>query len=875
MNIKYRHYITHSSVQTEVFPLNFKENCTLDWEDQDTEIFKRKVLKGSLNFGNRPEEGVSDYTYFKAINDDNTQRCDELSYELQRSCDNGATYTTFWNGYFVVTDGEFDLDRCRFSVEPLPDDAYRCILENQEKEFTISVVGPIRSSTFLIPDYEYFICRDSIGACNSLRPTPVDGWTVFHTEVIDSVTTTIYYREQAIVACEAGSPTPPDDSGSWSLDSSGAYPTCVYGLAKYVRTPTTIYTNNPNPYVQAGNCNDDGSYSPPPHRQRLVVTKSNSASAPIVVGKSVVFGGCSETYSVKYPKNNATYLWSITGTGNSITSGSTTSQVTCSIANTGTISVVETTPCGASASGSQAFTIGPPAYNSETAIIGNTEMCVGETQVFFFNASTGRTLIDLNANSTIVNGGGGFYEITALAAGLIILDWNGGGVCDSLAVPGLTITVLPANKKRKTVPIYGASSVCQSDQTSYFAKYSSTGTYTWKVVGGTILAGQGTAVIFVEWDGSAGTGYVYLQEEINGDCSCEWILITDPDGAIQCDTDTHPPFYFCPPISKTVYDKTRLLYDMFNYFRTAICPAINSITSDFFEWNPIGDTPGYLAGNNYVTGATNHVNLLALAEKADMLGLTSENPNSKLSWKILTEIVRECFQVYWYIDSLGNARFEHIKYYLRSVKFDLTSIPFKSKSFYRNIFSYQKDKRPKYERFHWSEAISTDFVGSEISYSSLCVNKNSKENVSSNGLSYITTDLAYIATSPSRINKDGWALIALELSSGMYAVAIEAGLITTIPQPNAHLSWANLHYNYFRYYRVLLEGTMNLISQTFLSVKRTKIQKGVKFNYCCSDDLDGQTDLITTQVGDGSISGASLSLKSDLLQTDLLFESDE
>lgn len=889
MNIKYRHYITHLGIETEVFPLSFRDSCTLDWEDDDKEIFKRKVLKGKLKFSNI--KSITDYTYFKSINDDPLQRCDELSYRLDRSCDNGASYITFWNGYFVTTDGEFDIDRCVFTVEPLPDDIYRCILEHSEDEFTLNVRNRVYVSAYLLPNYEYYVCRNTSGVCDASRPLPNASttWLVLHTEQIDGVYTTIYYREIARVACEASTPVAPNGSG-WALKSD----TCsIDGLATYVRAPATIYTpNNPSPYVQAGNCISGASY-PPPHRKRLTVTKQNTTPTPIIRGKSaiallggpVIYSCDTETYFID-DNPGSTYVWSISGSGNTIDSGQGTYKVNVTLHSAGTISVIETTACGASSSASQAITLtgggsGTSTYNSNVEMIGREEVCAGSTGEYYLNASIG-SYLDISggtsAGSTIDSGtttnGITKYLITFGTTGTVGLLWNGGASCDSSTAP--TIGTLTVKSQPKTPGIKGETTVCKSQQSKYLVPINdSISAYNWVVSGGTITAGQGTNEITVTWDGSAGTGYVYCYETIAGDCGCEWIKIVDSAGSAECTSETEPTFYFCPPDSKVIYDRPRLVYDLLDYVKTDICPEITQIVSDFFEWNPIGDAPGYSPGINYITGSANAISLLALIGKNDILGLHEDQYDSKLSWKKLTAILREAFQVYWHIDALGNARFEHINFYQRAVKFDLTSPAYSLKAFYRNIYSYNKDGRPKYERFKWSEAVNTDFVGAEIRYNSLCINKDPKQNISQNGLSFVTTDISYINTSPTRISKDGFALVVLEISGLLYTVASEAGLITGLIQPNAHLSWANLHYNYFRHYRVLFEGYMNLIPESFLSVKRTKSQKDVKLNYCCGDDLDGQTDLITTEIGDGSISATSLDLKSDILKTDLLFESDE
>ena len=164
----------------------------------------------------------------------------------------------------------------------------------------------------------------------------------------------------------------------------------------------------------------------------------------------------------------------------------------------------------------------------------------------------------------------------------------------------------------------------------------------------------------------------------------------------------------------------------------------------------------------------------------------------------------EIFNVYWYLDGTG-IRFEHISFFSFSIAYDLTSPSYLKFISGKNKYSYDKNKMPKYERFKWMEALNTDFIGAEIRYDSICVNQNPKTNVSQRGANDVTTDIVYIANNPSDISKNGFVIMATELTSP-HAVLEEAGLISGSILPNMHLSWANLHYNYHRYDRVLLQG---------------------------------------------------------------------
>ena len=250
-NYLYRFYCTINSIETEVFPLNFN-SVSLVYEREDKQIFFRINFKGKLVFIDRQIDGITDYTYFKNI--ETITPCDEISLLIKRSCDRGKTYVDYWNGYFSANDGEWDLDNCIVSFEPKTDDNYRCIIENEEAEINILDAQTIEASTIIVQDYEFYTCRDTEANCNASRPAPTTTWRVFHTETIDGVITTIYYREQMVTACIAGVPQPPPGAG-WEEKDDNCTTT---GLARYTRLPVIVYPV-PNPDVSAGDCTLIGS----------------------------------------------------------------------------------------------------------------------------------------------------------------------------------------------------------------------------------------------------------------------------------------------------------------------------------------------------------------------------------------------------------------------------------------------------------------------------------------------------------------------------------------------------------------------------------------------------------------------------------------
>ena len=65
--------------------------------------------------------------------------------------------------------------------------------------------------------------------------------------------------------------------------------------------------------------------------------------------------------------------------------------------------------------------------------------------------------------------------------------------------------------------IEGLDLVCDFEVTSYTTEENEGCIYTWEVTGGTIIEGQGTYMVTIEW-GQAGTGYLNVAEETANGC---------------------------------------------------------------------------------------------------------------------------------------------------------------------------------------------------------------------------------------------------------------------------------------------------------------------------------------------------------------------
>lgn len=316
-------------------------------------------------------------------------------------------------------------------------------------------------------------------------------------------------------------------------------------------------------------------------------------------------------------------------------------------------------------------------------------------------------------------------------------------------------------------------------------------------------------------------------------------------------------FYFAIPINGlATYSHFRDLQTTIEYIVQQICPTINGVVSDFFEWNPVGDAPGYSAGNNYVTGLNNIISKIAISQKSDIINPTASNPATKgmITFKKLMAQLNVLLNVWYFVDSNLNLRIEHDKYFTYSLGYDSTAAPHAVRNIANKKYTYDKESLPSVESFKCMEQEWLDFVGTPITYSGACVNSDSDDKGKKDYTAdIITTDINYIQYNPADIAKLGFVLAVYYLDGSTKIVHQEAGKLSGNVINNAHLSWANLHYNYHRYNRVLAQGYMNGILTSFFTYKRIKQQENVKLVVCCDESFEPTGKLVRTELGDGEV----------------------
>lgn len=334
-----------------------------------------------------------------------------------------------------------------------------------------------------------------------------------------------------------------------------------------------------------------------------------------------------------------------------------------------------------------------------------------------------------------------------------------------------------------------------------------------------------------------------------GGCS-SWVYM----GTVLCDPfgPTYAHFWTCPyDASPEEYSTGRPFNTTVSYMLERTGCDVDRIVSDFFDINPKGDSPGYVSGENYITGGPNFWSDMVLLQKSDAKDPTATNPATRGEWtlKKLFDFLRSTFRVYWDIDDMGNLRLEHWHFWSSSAGIDLTDPPNGELNLAMNTFQFLSDEIPKYERLTFSEANGSDFSGLDIIYDGPCVTTDQKNLVEETRISDVTTDIGFILSDPTAIGNDGFALLACTENTGVYTVIIDDGAISLSPVTNAPVSKANLQAYFWTWDRYLKTGNMNGVDVTFDGIVPNLQQPDLKARFCCGMEDWEPRDTITTELG--------------------------
>ncbi|GEM67556.1 hypothetical protein SMI01S_11620 [Sphingobacterium mizutaii NBRC 14946 = DSM 11724] len=324
-------------------------------------------------------------------------------------------------------------------------------------------------------------------------------------------------------------------------------------------------------------------------------------------------------------------------------------------------------------------------------------------------------------------------------------------------------------------------------------------------------------------------------------------------------------------ILTSVIDNGMALKQIFEQFLQIICPDLQ-LKSDFFQWNP-----QTISTINYVTGKLNKLTNLVLFQKSDIKrpfntgnAGSPTGTSSLIKFSDLLQDICNIFQLEWEITDDKKFKIEHVSFRSRDQGLDTTISENSIINKANRKYNYDNEGIPKREIFRFKDSsFGGDFEGSPILYNNPIAGKDKEEETYD--IKNITTDVMLCLTNSSWDSKivsdDGFVLISCTPLFGIYREqSIKGG--NNINNP---LAWAQLHRDFWRHNRFMLNFKMNEANTLALSVKPTKVQENVKYRMCCGSDFDTE-GLIKTQLGNnGILESASFNLFKEIIEMKISF----
>ena len=278
------------------------------------------------------------------------------------------------------------------------------------------------------------------------------------------------------------------------------------------------------------------------------------------------------------------------------------------------------------------------------------------------------------------------------------------------------------------------------------------------------------------------SGIIHLGDGLSSEPT-QWGLYQPGKYYVQPTVYPNPELY---PISRQVWGRMSYWFSFYRFdeadeiagrksFVLKNCYTLSSVISVLLNkiapnitHDATVDYSAFLYGANPITGINQ---TLLITPKSNVISAGYDQPAQKatITLKNVTDMLRDCFRCYWFIDAQNRFRVEHIQYFRNGgsysgspvVGIDLTTqkVPRNGKewAFARNQYKFDKPEMVARYQFGWMDDVTQLFEGFPIDIISKYVNPDNIEQID---ISKFTSDIDYILLNPGEISKDGFVLMA-------------------------------------------------------------------------------------------------------------------
>lgn len=359
---------------------------------------------------------------------------------------------------------------------------------------------------------KYFVTATGAGGCTGRSPS-------------DSIT--VRPRPPVPVITSAG-PTTFCEGSVLTLNVPGG--ANIYQWSTGVSGPFIKVTKSGTYFVTQIGANGCTSVSLP------IVVTVNPAPTPTISGPSIVCLNSTQTYTVNDSAKNG-YIWTVSN-GGSITAGGAPNMVNIRwpVGGTATLHVIDTAfGTGCTGTASMTVTVGSTT-KLKIGVTGDTVLCGGDS-----------VTLDAGAGYASYNwsNGASSQKITVTQAGSFFVHVSSAGGCT-----GFSDTINVSIRTSLSPAVTGPDTVCPNAIIKYFTSKNPGRSYVWTVTGGTIVSGNSTDSVSVQW-GGVGAGSVSLFVQ-NGSCSGTALYPVVVDDAVSPTITANGPTTFCTGDSVTL-----------------------------------------------------------------------------------------------------------------------------------------------------------------------------------------------------------------------------------------------------------------------------------------------------------------------------------
>lgn len=291
-----------------------------------------------------------------------------------------------------------------------------------------------------------------------------------------------------------------------------------------------------------------------------------------------------------------------------------------------------------------------------------------------------------------------------------------------------------------------------------------------------------------------------------------------------------------------------------------------------------------------VNPVTGHDNLtLFITPKSNITTGDYKTPAYKapITLASLLEMLRNVFQLYWYIDGQGRFHLEHVSWFMnggtystptQTVSYDLTALKStrngKAWAYAKSHYTFAKGELPATISWQWMDEVTEPFTGFEMRFESPLVEPGKNEEKT---IGNYTSDIDYVALQPNDVSQDGFMLLGAE-----YVSVKDVYLMPFYPyRPAASAPVTNLQNGYLAM-AYLEKQTYWLDNQpagdiTYADGSRAQTHKQSRTKQqdvvvpMTAPAIDPIT-LIRTGIGDGEIKEISINLSSVTAQAKLRYD---